>query len=97
MTEQPAAVQVTELRRAGLLDKVENGFAPHNWAGRQYQSDSSTKREEHRDRKKREIAVTGNISSDVSVTSPEQSRTETEQSRRAARCSSRFGGRGAAR
>ena len=82
MTEQRAAVLVTELHRAGLLDRDENGFAPHNWAGRQYQSDSSTKRvKEHRDRKKREAIVTGNVSSDVSVTPPEQSRTETEQSR----------------
>jgi len=82
MTEQRAAVLVTQLHRAELLDKVDGGFAPHNWAGRQYQSDSSTKRvRDHRDRKKREGAVTGNVSSDVSVTPPEQSRTETEQSR----------------
>ena len=87
MTEQRAAVLVTELHRAGLLDRDENGFAPHNWAGRQYKSDSSTERvKEHRDRKKREVIVTGNVSSDVSVTPPEQSRTEAEaeQSRRAA-------------
>jgi len=28
---------VTELHRAGLLDKVDGGFAPHNWEGRQYE------------------------------------------------------------
>ncbi|KRR21892.1 hypothetical protein [Bradyrhizobium retamae] len=82
MSEQRAAVLVTELYRAGLLDKVDGGFAPHNWSGRQYQSDSSTKRvRDFRERKKREAGVTGNVSPDVTVTPPEQSRTETEQSR----------------
>lgn len=100
MTEQRAAVLVTELHRAGLLDKDDSGFAPHNWAGRQYQSDSSTKRvRDHRERKKREVDVTGNVSPAVTVTPPEQSRTETEQNRadRGARWSGRFGGRGASR
>jgi hypothetical protein len=82
MTEQRAALLVTELHHAGLLDKVDGGFAPHNWAGRQYQSDSSTKRvRDFRDRKKREGGATGNVSPDVPVTPPEQSRTETEQNR----------------
>lgn len=86
MTEQRAAALVAELHRAGLFDKVDGGFAPHNWGGRQYQSDSSTPRvKAHRDKLKREAeqaaTVTGNVSPDVTVTPPEQSRTETEQSR----------------
>jgi hypothetical protein len=44
MTDQRAASLVAELLRAGLLDKVDGGFAPHNWAGRQYKSDGSTER-----------------------------------------------------
>jgi hypothetical protein len=43
MTEQCVAVLVTELNRAGLLDKVDGGFAPHNWEGRPYKSDSQPK------------------------------------------------------
>lgn len=82
MTEQRAAALVTELHRAGLLDKVDGGFAPHNWAGRQYQSDSSTKRvQKHRNKLKQQVESFGNVSPDVTVTPPEQSRTETEQSR----------------
>ncbi|MCA6114273.1 hypothetical protein J6524_04930 [Bradyrhizobium sp. WSM 1738] len=82
MNEQRAAALVVELHRAGLLDKVEGGFAPHNWAGRQYKSDSSTKRvQKHRDKVKQQINSFGNVSPDVTVTPPEQSRTETEQSR----------------
>lgn len=82
MTEQRAASLVAELHRAGLLDKTDDGFAPHNWAGRQYQSDSSTKRvQKHRNKVKHQIDGFGNVSPDVTVTPPEQSRAETEQSR----------------
>ena len=75
MTEQRAAVLVTELHRAGLLDKVDSGFAPHNWEGRQYKSDSSTERVK-RFRERKSAA-----SPAVTETPPEQSRTETEQNR----------------
>jgi hypothetical protein len=75
MTEQRAAVLVTELHRAGLLDKVDGGFAPHNWEGRQYKSDNSTERvKRFRERKSA-------VDPAVSETRPEQSRTETEQNR----------------
>src|SRR5215470_17367179 len=36
MKEQQAAAVLTELHCAGLLDKDEAGFFPHNWEGRQY-------------------------------------------------------------
>jgi uncharacterized protein (UPF0335 family) len=82
MTEQRAASLVAELHRAGLLDKVDGSFAPHNWSGRQYQSDSSTRRvQKHRDKLKQQVNGFGNVSPDVTVTPPEQSRTEAEQSR----------------
>jgi hypothetical protein len=75
MTEQRAAVLVTELHRAGLLDKVGGGFAPHNWEGRQYKSDSSTERVKRFRERKSTVAPA------VTGTPPEQSRTETEQNR----------------
>ncbi|MGY3535391.1 hypothetical protein [Bradyrhizobium sp. USDA 4452] len=80
-TPQRVAALVLELVTAGLLDKLPDGtFAPHNWEGRQYKSDSSTERvREHRDRKKRDADVTGNVSSDVTVT--DQNRAEQKQSR----------------
>lgn len=53
LNEQRAAAIVTELAVAGLLDKVEDGYyAPHNWKGRQYLSDSSAERvKRHRERR----------------------------------------------
>src|SRR6266851_2626012 len=39
LTPQRAASIVTHLVTAGLLDKTESGFAPHNWNGRQYKTD----------------------------------------------------------
>lgn len=36
-----AAVILAELHTAGLLDKTDDGFAPHNWKGRQYKTDTS--------------------------------------------------------
>lgn len=72
-----AAALITELVAAGLLDKVEAGYSPHNWHGRQYKSDSSAERmKRHRDKKR---DVTGDVSSDVTVTV--QNRTEQSQSR----------------
>jgi hypothetical protein len=42
LNEQRAAAIVAELDLAGLLDRVEGGYyAPHNWNGRQFKSDSS--------------------------------------------------------
>lgn len=67
------------LVKAGLVDKTETGFAPHNWEGRQYKSDTSNERVKRHRHSKRN--VTGN----VTVTAPEQSRADTEQSRADAR------------
>lgn len=79
MPVQRAAAIVTELCAAGLLDKVDGGFVPHNWDGRQYKSDVSTERVKRFRNKHR------NVSSDVSETPPEQkqNRAEAEQSARA--------------
>lgn len=75
---EKVAQVLTELHGAGLLDKTETGFTPHNWNGRQYKSDGST------DRVKRFRNGKRNVSSDVSETPPEQKQT-TEQSRADAR------------
>ncbi|MBR0868916.1 hypothetical protein JQ633_00990 [Bradyrhizobium tropiciagri] len=64
-----AAQVLAQLHGAGLLDKTETGFTPHNWNGRQYKSDVSTPRvKRFRQRK-------GTVSSGVSETPPD---TETE-------------------
>lgn len=67
-----AGAILTQLCSAGLLDKTETGFAPHNWSGRQYKSDVST------DRVKRFRNGKRNVSTDVSETAPETD-TESEQ------------------
>jgi hypothetical protein len=67
--KQKAAATLAGLHTAGLLDKTETGFAPHNWNGRQYKSDVST------DRVKRFRNGKRNASAAVSETPPE---TDTE-------------------
>lgn len=44
MSEHAAASRKAELLAAGLLDDTPDGFKPHNWADRQFQSDSSHER-----------------------------------------------------
>lgn len=74
------AMWVTELTAAGLLDNVDGCYAPHNWEGRQYKSDSSNERvKRHRETKRN---VTCNVTDTVTVTPPEQKQTtEQKQSR----------------
>jgi len=67
-----AAEYLTRLVTAGLIDRTETGFAPHNWNGRQYKSDVSTER----------VKRFRNGQRNVSETSPEtetETHTETEQ------------------
>jgi len=65
---------IATLVKAGLLDKTETGFAPHNWNGRQYKSDVSTERVKRFRNGKR------NVSSNVSETPPEtEAETEAEK------------------
>jgi 5-methylcytosine-specific restriction endonuclease McrA len=44
VTTAKAIEILAKLTKSGLLDKTETGFAPHNWEGRQYISDSSAER-----------------------------------------------------
>ena len=69
-TESQAAAILAELTVAGLLDRVDGGFAPHNWGGRQFKSDGST------ERVKRFRNKQGNVSVTADETGPEQSITE---------------------
>ncbi|MET0546913.1 MAG: hypothetical protein ABWZ40_11435 [Caulobacterales bacterium] len=80
MTDQRAASLVAELLRAGLLDKVDGGFVPHNWEGRQYKSDGSTERVKRF--RERQRNVSGNVPPAVSETGPEaEAEAEQKQSR----------------
>lgn len=75
------ATWITELSASGLLDNVDGVFAPHNWDGRQYKSDSSNERvKRHRQHKRN---VTCNVTDTVTVTAPETD-TDTEQKKDAA-------------
>lgn len=91
MSEDDAGATLWDLNAAGLVDEVEPGiYAPHNWEGRQYKSDSSTARvREHREKVKREAeeAAKRNVScngdGNVSVTA--QNRTEQSRSEHSSR------------
>lgn len=51
LPEAKAAQTVEILKNAGLLDEDSAGLFPHNWAGRQFQSDHSKERvKRHRER-----------------------------------------------
>lgn len=69
VTAAKATEIIATLVRAGLLDKTETGFEPHNWNGRQFKSDVST------DRVKRFRNAKRNVSVAVSETPPD---TETD-------------------
>lgn len=53
-----AAQVLAQLHAAGLLDKTETGFTPHNWNGRQYKSDVSTERVKRFRKRKGKVSVT---------------------------------------
>jgi hypothetical protein len=78
---KPALVAgwIAELVASGLIDKTASGFSPHNWADRQYKSDSSAERmKRHRDRKR---DVTPTVTSDVTVTVQNRTEADTDQNR----------------
>jgi hypothetical protein len=73
VSKQRAASILAALRNAGLVDKTETGFVPHNWDARQYKSDVSTERVKRFRKQER------NVSSAVSETAPDtDTETETE-------------------
>jgi hypothetical protein len=58
VTKQRAAAIIATLHAAGLIDKTEIGFAPHNWDSRQYKSDVSTERVKRFRNGKRNVSET---------------------------------------
>lgn len=76
-----ASQQVDELILANLIDILPDGtLSPHNWATRQYVSDSSTERSRKFRAKKTSNgdATLQKRPSNVAVTPPEQSRTDSD-------------------
>lgn len=67
VTTGKATEIMAALVKAGLLDKTETGFAPHNWNGRQYKSDVSTERVKRFRNAQRNVPQT--VSETVSETS----------------------------
>lgn len=68
VTTGKATEIMAALVKAGLLDKTETGFTPHNWNGRQYKSDVSTERVKRFRNGKRNVSETvSETSSSVSV------------------------------
>jgi hypothetical protein len=74
---KPANAQrlLEEMRHVGLLDEVNGHLAPHNWKGRQYESDHSTSRVKRFRARRRDVPR--NVSTTVSETLPD-AETETE-------------------
>lgn len=64
--EPQAEKIVRDLVEAKLLDATETGYAPHNWQGRQYASDSSAERVKRHRKRTRNADVT------VTVTAPDE-------------------------
>jgi hypothetical protein len=82
MKVDKAAQALAQLHRAGLLDKTEDGFKPHNWDGRQYKSDrdvsSAERSKRYRDAKRdRHGSVTRDVT-DPSRSPETETETETE-------------------
>jgi hypothetical protein len=59
LSEKETALALAGLVSAGLIDKDENGFYPHNWNARQFKSDNVAERV-RKHREKRRCNVTGN-------------------------------------
>lgn len=73
VTPAKATGIIVALLKAGLLDKTETGYEPHNWGVRQYKSDVST------DRVKRFRNARRNAQTAVSETPPDtEADTDTE-------------------
>lgn len=79
VTESRASELIKQLVEVGLFDNCDGVFCPHNWNGRQFNSDGSAERmRRHRDRHR---DVTSDTESDggKNVTPLRNTDTETEQ------------------
>jgi len=80
VTQAKATEVLASLVKAGLLDRTETGFVPHNWHGRQYKSDRDDTAAK-RAKKYRDATRDGHtgVTRDVTQTSrPPETETETE-------------------
>lgn len=91
LSEAKAAEVLTKLSMAGMLDKADGGFVPHNWDARQYKSDSPNERvKRHREGKRNAPC---NVTSPLHVTPPEAEQKQIQnQSRADARAGDDQGG-----
>jgi hypothetical protein len=64
VTQAKATEVLASLVKAGLLDRTETGFVPHNWHGRQYKSDVSTDRVKRFRNGKRNVSETAGETQD---------------------------------
>ncbi len=96
---QKAASILASLATAGLLDKTETGFAPHNWNGRQYKSDvtdptGALRAKKYRDGKKRVVTRDdrdATVTHERPETETETEKKELSRSKPTERAPSRFG------
>lgn len=84
LSEAKAAEMLTKLSMAGMLDRVDGGFTPHNWDARQYKSDSPNERVKRHREGKRNAAC--NVTSSVTVTPPEAEQKQIQNQSRADAC-----------
>ena len=59
--EAKLAQQLDDLASAGLIDDLDGEATPHNWSGRQFQSDTSTERVKRFRGKKRKVSETPQV------------------------------------
>ncbi len=80
---EEAQAILAELQTARLLDDHGGRLIPHNWAQRQFSSDSSAERMKRLRQRRRDATAKRHSDGDVTanVTPPEQSRADTEQNR----------------
>lgn len=69
---------------AGLIEKVETGYEPHNWKKRQFQSDSSSERVERCRERQRNAKRNGDETLHATPPETEQRQSRAEQSARGA-------------
>lgn len=76
--EDRALAHIEALSAEGLLDQVEGEYSPHNWNGRQYQSDHVDSTNADRQRRFRDRKRNGVTSVTVTALDTEQNRPESE-------------------
>lgn len=85
VSEHKAAEIITALVQAGLYERREDGFEPHNWALRQFKSDATDPTNATRQKRYRERhgvtakTVTEGVTETVTVTPPREQIAETEK------------------